>query len=696
MSTSGSNVNSRSVARDRIWLGLLLALGWSVWLFRLGINDLADGDANELLFAASPLRTVMFAVKWPDQSPFYFVVLHFWKAFGDSPFAFRTLNLAIVSLIVIALYELAALLLGSRRLAGAVALLAVLSPIALWMVRNGRMYPLFVLFTILSLNYLLRYLERGTARDGMLFVLACVLSIYTHFLGFMTVGLLGVFWLTERRRSVVVGQLLWTPTVMFVAVLLLVLPQVVRLIALLRAPPTLSAVSLPGLSVRFLNQLAVFSFVNSNWEVSRIIALVLTAAYLIGIYALFCLGVWSSPRLERLAAVWILAPVVVLGMMARRVDLRDRYFVYVIPLIWIATVNGGAGDLQFARKLGRFRGVFEAGRRALLVAVVAASVWLLWHKLPERSVQWTKLMQAADRLYQPTMAIWMPPGSARGIPVAVAAHERLDPAFQQLEVLDGATRSQFDDELAAKKEFLFFAQDGFRNAEIEDWTRILEQAGYRHAVVRVPWASAEFFTQSDVAFVRKLRLGDASRRTLLDWAVSEAPSKRGAEQTSRLGNALVARAYPDGSVKQSVFYISQRGEDGYWKLGPAYWDAVYETRTTSGGIDRELMYAHPANDSVLIVAFPAVQARRSLSMVYGIDDSGLVFEDGAEIKAEIYMNDDKLGEIICSNTPGWKRASIDTEAYEGRRGVLSYLISTANERYRHFHFDFETSERRAR
>src|SRR5262249_54752570 len=155
--------------------------------------------------------------------------------------------------------------------------------------------------------------------------------------------------------------------------------------------------------------------------VSRAMALALTGAYLIGIYALFCLGVWSSSRLERLTAVWIAAPLVVLGVMAGRVDLRDRYFVYVIPLIWIATGNGGVGDLPFAQKFGRLRGLFEAGRRALFVAVIAASVWLLWNKLPERGVQWTKLMQAADRLYQPTMAIWVPPGSAQGIPVAVAA-----------------------------------------------------------------------------------------------------------------------------------------------------------------------------------------------------------------------------------------------------------------------------------
>ena len=80
---------------------LALALGAGFWLQRLGVNDLDDAASNEVIFARQPLATLLFDVKWPDQSPVYFVLLHFWGRLGESSRAMAFLQLVLLSLGVV-------------------------------------------------------------------------------------------------------------------------------------------------------------------------------------------------------------------------------------------------------------------------------------------------------------------------------------------------------------------------------------------------------------------------------------------------------------------------------------------------------------------------------------------------------------------------------------------------------------------
>jgi hypothetical protein len=381
--------------------------------------------------------------------------------------------------------------------------------------------------------------------------------------------------------------------------------------------------------------------------------------------------------------------------MAYFVDLRDRYFAFAVPFVWITVVSGAFGNLPLTLRLHRVRRLFETVRLALFVMVLSSSAWLLWNKLPERDVEWTKLLQAVNQLYRPEMSVYMPPGPMRAVPAVVAEQHDWNAAFQNIEVLYPTTRRDFLTEVMKRKDFLFLTYQGFSNDEWAYRAQLLEQLGYRRASLPVSGASAEIFTRADrELFVARHQLdGPPLRSRLIEWVRTRLSKPRIVHDSSRLAAALVARASSDGSVKQSIVYASQRGETGYWKLGPAYWDAVYDTRTTSGGVSRDLIYAHPANDSVLVVAFPAIQFSSRLNLVYGIEDSGLAYAEGAPVKLEVYLDADKLAEVTALNTPGWKRLSIDTERAVGRRGALLFLISTPNDRWRHFHFDFATSYR---
>src|SRR5260221_13296866 len=123
-------------------LALVLAIGSGFSLQRLGVNDLDDAASNEVIFARQPLATLLFDARWPDQSPLYFVVLHFWRAFGESPRAMALLQLALLSVDVALVHRAARRLCLPRAVAGGATLLAAPSPAPPWLVRKGNVVTL--------------------------------------------------------------------------------------------------------------------------------------------------------------------------------------------------------------------------------------------------------------------------------------------------------------------------------------------------------------------------------------------------------------------------------------------------------------------------------------------------------------------------------------------------------------------------
>ncbi|HUG54968.1 MAG TPA: glycosyltransferase family 39 protein, partial [Vicinamibacteria bacterium] len=370
-----------ALGRERLAVAALAAGAWSVWTHRIGISDLDDAASNEVLFAREPLATILFDLKWADQSPLYFVVLHFWRAFGESPAWIKSLNLIAVTLAVVLLYEVARLVADSRPVAlGAVAL-AVLSPAMLWVVRNGRMYSLQLLLFVACMYGLLDYARRRRRRGLALFVVAALLSIYNHFVGFAAVGT-ALLWLALEERAhaaTPAGQaeggpstLRWlrVPVATGLAILLLVLPQVWRAVHLLgEAPRLIAGWSLPPSRVGFLDHLTWFWFVNSDWGGLRDWGPALRPVYLISASLLFVAGL-SDPtgRVTRAGLATVVLPVVA-GYLAAigHADLRHRYFVHLLPMIWIVVASGAlAGGGAAATGPSR---AWTRGRRAMLVVV---------------------------------------------------------------------------------------------------------------------------------------------------------------------------------------------------------------------------------------------------------------------------------------------------------------------------------------
>ncbi len=421
-------------------LALVLAIGSGFWLQRLGVNDLDDAASNEVIFARQPLATLLFDARWPDQSPLYFVVLHFWRAFGESPRAMALLQLALLSVGVVLVHRVARRLCRPRAVADGATLLAALSPASLWLVRNGRMYTLQLVLFLAALSCLMRFQDERRPRDLLGFALASVLGIYNHFFGLLITAAL-ILWLCgelaleayARRaagdepagarpfpRRVLPYALAWGLVIAMAAA-----PQAARMLAFAHeGGRILNSRSLPGLSLLFLREVSAFWFVNTQPGVPSP-PLLVTAVYFAVIYGSVAFGTASgSRRFRLLVLVALILPLLTLGLAAFRLDLRPRYFIYMLPLIWMAVANAALGA---EHSTARLPSAARVGRTLLFVAVASCSTWLVTRKLPERYPQWTKLMKGLQKLDWPGMAVYMPPGPEMGSPMIVAEHLDLGP-----------------------------------------------------------------------------------------------------------------------------------------------------------------------------------------------------------------------------------------------------------------------------
>jgi hypothetical protein len=573
-----------------------------------------------------------------------------------------------------------------------------------------RVYSLQVLCSVVAALFVLRYLEHRRGRDLVGFGLLSVLNIYVHFVGMMITALLFVplmvdAWLETRRRRRERSNDGWQSLVPIVvagaAIALLVLPQLVRLLSLIgHGAPWRAEVSLPGLSPRFLNRVSWFWFVNADWGSLRPADQLVTAVYVGSITVLAVAGLAAVPRRAgATAALWIVFPLVGIGLAATRMDVRDRYFVWTLPLLWVAVATGGLGALPSNRLKGASGDIARGFRGALVVAVAAGSLWLLWHKLPERYPQWTKLMTGIAEIYRPSMMVYMPLRSAIGSPRLLATELQVPAGLRDIRDLSPATHDQFVKEVERGQDFVFLLYGNLQNDEMRWRVRYLEQQQYRKTVVPVYGASAQIFTRGEVEglWQNERIAADPSPPAMVAWARQQLQNRSATSaNASPLAQAVVARVGEDGVVRKGRLFTSQYGENGSWKLGPQDWDGVEETRTTSGRVARDVIAAHPASTSVLVVAFPAQPMKTSLGLLYGISDTGLVFRAGANVDVTVYVNGEEKIATSCPNTPGWKELAADTANLDGKPADVVMLITTANDAARHFAFRLEPSPKPAR
>ena len=662
-----------------------LALAWPLWLHRLGINDYDDGVSNEVIFAQSPLSQILFDLRWADQSPLYFVLLHFWTLLGRDPFAVKLMNVALLSLVPLLVWLIARRSRASTSVAAVAVGIAALSPLCLWMARNGRMYVPQLVLSLWSVAALLRVLDTRRARDAAWLVVACALNVYNHFFGFLISALVFGIWALESavsgsaRRT---GAALRGPLLAGAALAVLVFPQVLRAVALTDRPPEQASWSIPGASVRSMEQVQAFWFVNASWSGLRKTLPFADELFYICAYGLAILGVAAAPpRAMRVTLLWFAVPIITFGALAGSLDLRARYLAFVAPLLWIAIARGAVGPLPAALGPGRLRAALGPLRRAMFAVFVASTLWLLWHKLPERYAEWTRVLSALDRVYRPGSAVYMDPGTYRGIPPAIVAHAGLQAGLGKLHRIHSTRRAEFMMRVGQRQDIVFLIHRRRIGDEQEWMAGALDDAGW-HRVALSAWnAEARVYSREPIErFALRYRVAaDDPTEELLSWVgLRLADPYRVPAPDSRLHAALVAQLAATGELRESVVYGSQRGESGTWHLGERDTDAAADVGVRLSDESRRAWRVRVPAGQTTVLALPREIAVDPADWSWGVRSSE---DDAARFEIRLFAGDRPIGRLVGPDRAGWldllvnEEGLADEEVLRETDGPLTVLIS---------------------
>lgn len=174
--------------RDRVLLFSLLLLGLLLKLSWLGTNALAHDEPFTVYWALRPWAEFRAMLGSENNPPLYFILMRGWAAVVPLEPAWLRIPSAVFSALVV----LPLFLLG-KRMQGTVAavvavLLFTLNDHHYGLAHEVRAYSLFTLLTVCSVLQLHRFLN-GEGRAWFWLTVFNVLLVYTHFLGWLVVGL---------------------------------------------------------------------------------------------------------------------------------------------------------------------------------------------------------------------------------------------------------------------------------------------------------------------------------------------------------------------------------------------------------------------------------------------------------------------------------------------------------------------------
>ncbi len=174
--------------RDRVLLFSLLVLGLLLKLSWLGTNALAHDEPFTVYWALRPWAEFRAMLGSENNPPLYFILMRGWAAVVPLDPAWLRIPSAVFSALVV----LPLFLIG-KRMQGTVAavvaaLLFTLNDHHFGLAHEVRAYSLFTLLTVCSVLQLHRFLH-GERRAFLWLTVFNILLIYTHFLGWLVVGL---------------------------------------------------------------------------------------------------------------------------------------------------------------------------------------------------------------------------------------------------------------------------------------------------------------------------------------------------------------------------------------------------------------------------------------------------------------------------------------------------------------------------
>ena len=184
MSDSFRPQSVASALNSSLLLPGILLLAAFLRMISIGSHSFWVDELFSLKFASDSLAELFPEVaSFDNHPPTYYLLLHFWiQLFGDSELSLRIPS-AIFSVLSVYFTFKAGELLFDRRVASIAAFLLALSGFSIYYAQEARMYSLLALSSVLSVYFLLKFLQQQTSRTLFNYVWSTTLLVYTHLYG---------------------------------------------------------------------------------------------------------------------------------------------------------------------------------------------------------------------------------------------------------------------------------------------------------------------------------------------------------------------------------------------------------------------------------------------------------------------------------------------------------------------------------
>ena len=199
--------------KTNLWLVGAVVVGLLLRLWHLTSISLWHDEAFSALLIKYPWGEMMYRIGLDVHPPMYYIFLRFWHyIFGDSLFALRGMSVFFGMLTIVAVYYFVQYAFKSKRAAVIAAILVAVNPFQVQYVTEARMYTMGAFFAVAaafaltaalrtqtayylnSANLVLQaQLKRRAACYYILFVLASVITIYTHYYLLFMIAAVGLY-----------------------------------------------------------------------------------------------------------------------------------------------------------------------------------------------------------------------------------------------------------------------------------------------------------------------------------------------------------------------------------------------------------------------------------------------------------------------------------------------------------------------
>ena len=198
--------NARQIrAADVLWMALLTVAGAALRLHGIGTSLWYDEIVTLLESVRAPLVDIVTSFAGDNHHPLYSVLAHVAvTVFGEEPWALRLPAALFGAATLPLLYRLGREVTTPVESVGA-ALILMVSYHHVWFSQNARGYTAVLFFVVLSTYALLRWLDGGGRRFGVLFVAATALGAYAHMTTVLVAvgqaAALAIAWLAGDRSA---------------------------------------------------------------------------------------------------------------------------------------------------------------------------------------------------------------------------------------------------------------------------------------------------------------------------------------------------------------------------------------------------------------------------------------------------------------------------------------------------------------